>query len=99
MTNETPQPLPDPAPDAVTLAKSRANQLVDNMFAEAIDQLRRRRDELDSLIRTLRARQDALTNEIGGNAELIATVINSSASVSESLNGLQEFFNPPTISQ
>ncbi len=92
----------DPAPDPVELASNRASELANNISSSALDQLRQARDDIDNLMRSIKARQEAVASDIVALAQFATDAIQAKLVISDGIQRLSERIRPkaaPTITQ
>jgi ABC-type transporter Mla subunit MlaD len=87
---------PDPAIPAAEIARTRAQQLVGNISGASIERLSQMRDQLDDLMRAVRARDEKITDIIAEHAAFADQSIKVVAVVGETLSKLVSEMNDAT---
>lgn len=94
----------DPAPSATTLPMGATMQSVRNITATAADELRKLRDDVDRLLRTISVREQALMDAITEHAAFAEDSVTATGIMAESVRILRGRFEagrspvPPTVS-
>lgn len=97
----------DPAPEATVLPTERAQQIVRNISATTLDELAKLRDELDDLMRAVRAREETVARVLEEHAGFAQEAIRCKLVIADSIVTLRKSFEngapplriAPTVTQ
>lgn len=82
----------DPAPDRTVLPTERAQQIVRNISATALDEMAKLRDELDDLMRAVSAREEQVALVVTDFAAFAQEAIRCKLVIAENIVGLRKNF-------
>lgn len=82
----------DPAPSSTVLPTERAQQIVRNISATALDEISKLRDELDDLMRAVKKREDVVMGVVQDFARFSEEAIRCKLVIADSVVGLRKSF-------